>query len=224
MDFDSGLITRYNVCRMVNKQDTKSTTEPIDTNEDVSLPDTPDVVSDDTLEATAQTPSAATPPPDTLQAEIQAARDQMQRMKADFLNARRRLEEDRHRDAIRHQITFITSLLPLCDSFQMALQSKTWESADAAWKQGIEAVHTQLQTVLKQYNVLPIDQVGVPYNPSQHEAIGTEPVSDASKQDTVVHVVQRGYVLLEDQTEHLIRPARVTTGEYTTDASNHSDE
>lgn len=139
--------------------------------------------------------------------------DDSQRARADFLNARKRLENERDLDKIRYRKKHVLELLPLCDSFQMAMaDTEAWEKADESWRKGIEGIHTQLMKILESYNVTAVEPTGQKFNPHQHEAIGTEVTEDETKVDTVISVVQRGYVMKDGHTEETIRPARVTTG------------
>jgi molecular chaperone GrpE len=139
--------------------------------------------------------------------------EESQRAKADFLNARKRLEEERVRDRVRAKKQHVEELLPLCDSFEMAMKDKeAWERADAAWRKGVEGIHNQLQRLLESYQVTVIDPVGEPFDPYRDEAVGTEEVDDKQKIDTVVSVVQSGYEMQVDGTAEVIRHARVTTG------------
>jgi len=139
--------------------------------------------------------------------------DESQRAKADFLNARKRLEEERIRDRVRYQQKHVMEMLPLCDSFQMAMSDKeAWEKADENWRKGIEGIHTQLLKILESYGVKAVDPVGEHFDPHKHEAIGTEEVDDEKLKDTVISVVQRGYEMTHGDTAEIIRPARVTTG------------
>lgn len=135
-----------------------------------------------------------------------------QRAKAEFLNARKRLEEERLKDKMRHKMDHVFELLPLCDSFEMAMSNtEAWEKADKNWRVGVEGINTQLMQILESYNVSLINQTGVTFDPYRHEAIGTEEV-EAEMKDKVIKVVQSGYEMkMGDRTE-LIRPARVTTG------------
>jgi molecular chaperone GrpE len=135
------------------------------------------------------------------------------RARADFLNARKRLDEERARDKVRYRKQHAMELLPLCDSFQMAMSdTEAWEKADKAWRTGIEGINTQLMRLLDSYGVKALDPQGEHFNPHKHEAIGTEIVTDKKLQDTVVSVVQRGYEMTTGDTTEIIRPARVTTG------------
>lgn len=148
-----------------------------------------------------------------LKEEKKQLMDDAQRAKAEFLNIRRRLEEERAHDRVRHQKEHVMQLLPLCDSFQMAIDNnETWEKADAAWRTGVEAIYGQLKQILESYRVTALNPVGEPFNPHKHEAVGTEVVTDEQLQDTVISVVQKGYEMAVGDTKEIIRPARVTTG------------
>ncbi len=139
--------------------------------------------------------------------------DDSQRAKADFLNAKKRLEEDRLRDKVRTKKAHVEELLPLCDSFQMAMSNKeVWEQADEAWRSRIEGIYTQLTRLLDSYGVSEINPSGDEFDPHKHEAVGTEEVSDEKLEDKVISVVQKGYEIKLDGETEMIRPARVTTG------------
>lgn len=142
--------------------------------------------------------------------------EQAQRERADFLNARKRLETERQSDKLRFTKKHAVALLPLCDSFEMAMKDKdAWEKADVSWRKGIDGIYTQLKRLLESYGVHEIDSEGQAFDPRKHEAMGTTPVTDTHKQDTVVSVLQRGYEITLDGMTEVIRPARVTIGEYT---------
>ena len=140
------------------------------------------------------------------------ALEELATVKADFLNARKRLEEDSKRMVERKTIRHMEALLPLADSFHMAMTNKeVWEQADENWRKGIEGINSQLLQILKDNGVVPVDPSGESFDPARHEAIGTTEVEE-DQIDTVVMVMQQGYEMtLGDKTE-LIRPARVTTG------------
>jgi molecular chaperone GrpE len=139
--------------------------------------------------------------------------EDLQRAKAEFLNAKRRLEEEKLRDRERAMLRHAEDLLPLCDSFAMAMNDKdTWEKADKAWRTGIEGIHMQLIKLLQSYGVSKIDAVGEVFDPHRFEAIDTEVVTNEEQVDVVQKVVQEGYEMkIGDRTE-IVRPARVITG------------
>ncbi len=142
--------------------------------------------------------------------------EETQRTKADFLNARKRLEEERFKDRERAVISHVERLLPLCDSFQMAMADKEgWSKADANWRKGVEGIYSQLQSILNSYSVKVVNPVGEDFDPYKHEALSTLPVTDEKQHDKIMVVIQSGYEIQKnDGTTEMIRPARVAIGVY----------
>jgi molecular chaperone GrpE len=139
--------------------------------------------------------------------------EESQRARAEFLNARKRLEEERVQERKRAQRQHVEELLPLCDSFQMAMSNaEVWEKADKSWRTGVEGIHMQLMNILNAYGVKQLDPSGETFDPQKHEAVGTEEVADKKREDAVVSVVQRGYEMTQDGNTYMVRPARVTIG------------
>lgn len=150
--------------------------------------------------------------------EARAAQlEELQRVKADFLNARKRLEEERKADRTRSTITHVEGLLPLCDSFEMAMADReAWEAAPEKWRRGVEGINAQLQALLSTYGVASTAPVtGADFDPEHHEAVGNEQVEDPTMHHKVVKTVQRGYSIDVHGTKRQVRPARVIVGEYT---------
>ena len=136
------------------------------------------------------------------EAKRQALED-LQRTKADFLNSRKRLEEQLERDRERITLRHIEELLPLKDSFDMATQDPAWQEADEKWRRGVEGIYTQLSGLLKNYGVTEIEAEGLPFNPHEHEAVSQE-----GEGQTVIRILQKGY----KRGEVIVRPARVAVG------------
>lgn len=142
--------------------------------------------------------------------------DELQRAKADFLNAKRRLEEERRREYGRTVVGLVEELLPVCDSFHLAMSDKkTWDLADENWRKGIEGIYAQLQNLLNTYNVKEINPAGESFDPNNHEAITSVTVDKKEMHDKVVNVIQLGYQIIQkDGNIDLVRPARVAIGNY----------
>ncbi|MGA2922109.1 MAG: nucleotide exchange factor GrpE [Candidatus Sulfotelmatobacter sp.] len=136
-----------------------------------------------------------------LKAERDSLLDRLARMQAEFENARRRTvkEQQDFRDYAAAEA--IKSLLPVLDSFERALQVK---SEAAEFRNGIDLIYKQLQTVLGKLSLQPIAAKGKPFDPHYHEAI--EMVDTAEAPDhQVIEELQRGYKLKD----RLLRPAMV---------------
>lgn len=135
--------------------------------------------------------------------------DDLQRARADFLNSKRRLEEQLERDRERITNKMLEELLPLIDSFDTALSdTAALDRADDKWRSGITAIHNQLMSFLKSNKVEEIETLGKPFNPHEHEAIANTPVTDHTQADTVVAVLQKGF----KRNDAIIRPAKVAVG------------
>ena len=135
--------------------------------------------------------------------------DDLQRTRADFLNSRKRLDEQLARDRERATDRLIMELLPLADSFDMAmLDRELWEKMDTNLKTGIEAIQAKLSSILKGNNITTISPLGEMFDPNEHEAVSNSQVTDEAEVDKIIAVLQRGYKRNDD----VIRPARVVVG------------
>lgn len=135
--------------------------------------------------------------------EKMQALEELQRNRADFLNARKRAEEQLIRDRERLVIRHIEELLPVIDSFDMAISDPKWVEADEIWRKGVEGIYGQLMTILRNNGVVAISPLGEAFNPHEHEAL-----TDSGSNDTVSVVMQKGY----KRNEEVIRPAKVGVG------------
>lgn len=141
--------------------------------------------------------------------EKQKAQDDLQRARADFLNSRRRLEEQLERDKERATDKILTELITLIDSFDTAMMDKKlWESTDEKWRTGVEAIYAKLLGILSSKNVTATDPLGLPFNPEEHEAVSNTIVEDDAHVDTIMAVLQKGFV----RNGIPLRPAKVVVG------------
>lgn len=135
--------------------------------------------------------------------------EELQRTRADFLNSKRRMEEQLQKDKERANNTIISELLSLADTFDTARSdTETWESVDPKWREGIEAIHSKLSTILQNHNVQELNPKGETFNPEEHEAVSNTIVEDSKEVDTIIEVMQKGY----KRNDEIIRPARVIVG------------
>lgn len=200
---------------MVNKQHNDIVQEDLD----VTTTATDEIVTEPELEETEDFLESKVK---KLQTKLREAEEkqqhyheELQRGKADFLNAKRRLEDERLRDKERAVEQLIERLLPLCDSFHLAKTDKAmWEKADPIWRKGIEGIEAQLMAIMSQYNVTTIDPTGETFDPLRHEALSTEVVPEADRHNTVTTVMQLGYIRTIGNTVSVLRPARVVVAEY----------
>ncbi len=122
--------------------------------------------------------------------------DGWQRVKADFINFKKRSEEEKGEFLKFAREGLITDLLPTLESFHMAFANKeAWEKVDPAWRKGVEHIHTQLSQTLAAYGLSVVDPIGQDFNPNEETSIGTVPTDDATKHHKIAEVLQLGYKL-----------------------------
>ena len=139
--------------------------------------------------------------------------EDLQRAKAEFLNAKKRLEEEKTALVGRTENDCIEKLLPLCDSFKMAMGNQdTWQAVSKEWRTGVESIYGQLQQTLTSYGVTETGKVGENFDPEWHEAMAEEETGDEKAVDKVIKVLQTGYLRDKNNLKTLIRPARVIVG------------
>jgi len=136
-------------------------------------------------------------------AELDAAEhyDAWLRAKADAENIRKRAQIDianAHKYAIEN---FSVELLAVMDSLEAALavENATVEN----FKSGMELTLKQLVTAFEKFNIKVINPQGEKFDPHLHQAMSM--VDSDLPPNTVVHVMQKGYVL----NDRVIRPALV---------------
>ncbi len=142
----------------------------------------------------------------TSNAERQEYLDGWQRLKADYVNYKKREDESKSEFLKFAREGLIGDLLPVLESFHMAFANKeAWAKVDPTWRVGVEYIHTQLLQVLAGHGLTELDPTGLPFNPNEHTSIGTVPTDDASLDHKIAEVAQLGYRLAGK----LIRSPRV---------------
>lgn len=160
---------------------------------------------DDGLAADGQKPSASDQAQEDYRQKAEEYLAQIQRLRADFDNYRKRMmqEQARWRDAAVGE--FIMGLLPVMDNFERALAAASKGGDPASLLQGIQMIHRQLSDTLARAGLQPMEAVGQPFNPNLHEAMMRVESGEGYEVDTVVEEFQRGYIYKGS----VIRPALV---------------
>jgi len=127
-----------------------------------------------------------------------------QRAEADFVNYKRRAEQERA-DATRlANAALIINVLPVLDDLERALASLDIQLIGLTWFDGIRLIYRKLLLVLESAGVSQIEAEGQPFDPRFHEAV----MYGEGEEGKVVAEVQRGYKL----NDRVLRPAMVVVG------------
>lgn len=139
-----------------------------------------------------------------MQAKAEANLAGWQRAQADFINYKRRSEQEKEEMAQFANSVIMLSLLPILDDFERAFVSIPPKLAKMSWVDGISLIERKLWASLEAQGLSPIKALGEPFNPNLHEAMR----QDKGKEGIVIEEVQKGYRL----NERVIRPTMVVVG------------
>ncbi|MBI2767169.1 MAG: nucleotide exchange factor GrpE [Chloroflexi bacterium] len=128
-----------------------------------------------------------------------------QRSAADFINYKRRVEQERGETARFASAALVINLLPVYDDLERAVATVDAHLAGLNWVQGVVAIQRKFANLLQAMDVREISASGEQFDPALHEAVAKQP-GDEGK---ILHVVQKGYRF----GDKVIRPAMVIVGE-----------
>ncbi|MDR6416513.1 nucleotide exchange factor GrpE [Pseudarthrobacter sulfonivorans] len=131
-------------------------------------------------------------------AEAAELKNDLLRLQAEYVNYRKRVERDRAVAGEMAVIGVLNSLLPVLDDVDAARQHGDLTDGPFA------AIATKLETALKTYGLVRIDETGVEFDPTIHEALIQQPGEDIEV-DTVSQVLRSGY----KSGERVLRAAQV---------------
>lgn len=184
------------------KQQEPVTPDPKDTETPVT--ETAQTAEEATPEA-AQEP-APQPEPDPLaeaQAALEKEHDNYLRLAAEYDNYRKRSQKEKDKMFRDGKASAIEKFLPVYDNLSRALEQET---ADAAYKKGVEMTMTGLVEILKKMEVTVYGEPGDIFDPNLHNAV-MHIDDDNYKEGEIVQVFQKGFSL----GDKVIRHAMVQT-------------
>lgn len=139
-----------------------------------------------------------------VQGRFEQLRAQMQR---ETDETRQRLNRAADERARREKADFISALLPVADNLQRAIQAAETGGTVESLLDGVRGTLNNFESALLASGVEPLQAVGQPFDPEQHEAVDTVEV-EPERDGLVTAEYSRGYKI----GERLLRPARVQVG------------
>jgi molecular chaperone GrpE len=164
----------------------------------------PGAASDDIVMSEADLESAEAALMEADLRELAAERDELkgtaQRIQADFENYRKRVARDQAALVGRATERLVEAILPALDALEMAVVSLG--EADEQVRKGVELAVGELTNALERHGLARIADLGVPFDPAQHEAV----MHDEGEGEPIVgDVLRTGYAL----NGRVVRPAMV---------------
>lgn len=118
-----------------------------------------------------------------------AERDAHLRVAAEFDNFRKRTIKEKEASYGNGKADAVARMLPVYDNLERALQQET---ADAAFKKGVEMTMNELVKILTGLGVEIFGQVGDPFDPNLHNAV-MHIESDELEENVIAQVFQKGF-------------------------------
>jgi molecular chaperone GrpE len=171
----------------------------------------PEIPGADQPSADAQVAAAEQPLPEPAE-EAEAAPESdeaarylalAQRTQADFENYRKRAAREAAVAADRGMAKLAKELLPALDHLELALRAAE-EHGGGEFAKGIRQIQDELVGALGRVGIQAYSPKGEPFDPSEHEAMASQPV-EGTEPGTIAEVYQQGYRI----NGTVLRPARV---------------
>jgi molecular chaperone GrpE len=136
-------------------------------------------------------------------------KQQLLRTQADFVNFRRRVEQEREQQARLATWTVVQDIVPILDNLDLTLANMPDSVRSLPWTEGLLLVDRQLRATLERQGLRPIDAVGTIFDPTLHDAIMHEESSEHTDNEIIAEL-RRGYML----NDKVVRPTLVKVAKH----------
>ena len=127
-----------------------------------------------------------------------------QRAQADFVNYKRRSEQEKGLIGEFVSSELMLRLLPILGDLERAFASIPPDVAELSWVDGIRLIERNLRASLGAQGLSSIEAMGESFDPEFHEAVR----QDKGEEGIVIGEVEKGYKLHD----RVIRPSKVVVG------------
>lgn len=133
--------------------------------------------------------------------DLASCEEKLKRSLADFQNLQKKINTDIQNGVNAKIDQFMKNFLPIYDDFNRAKKSMVEENVNVA---GLESVLKNVDSLLSEYGVTPINALGEIFDPNLHEAVSI--VEDPTLDDgTITKEIRKGYI----SQNRVIRPTIV---------------
>ena len=158
-------------------------TEELETTETDTQADTPGEESEEAVPEETDSPAQ----------EQLIPKEQFLRLAAEYDNYRKRTAKEKENLWTDAKADTVQAFLPVYDNLERALKQET---ADEAYKKGVEMTMNQLKEVFAKLGITEIEAQGKPFDPNLHNAVMH--IEDENLgENTVAQVFQAGFMLGE---------------------------
>ena len=130
----------------------------------------------------------------SIQKDAGESKDLAQRAQAELSNFRKRTDDDRINLQRQSNSRLLVKMLPVVDELELAVNHADGKKLSQSWVEGIRLIQRKVAALLQTEGVTKIDAIGAPFNPVEHEAVGTEEDKKFTS-GQIIQVVRNGYRL-----------------------------
>ncbi|MFA5629533.1 MAG: nucleotide exchange factor GrpE [Dehalococcoidales bacterium] len=136
--------------------------------------------------------------------EAETYLENWKRTQADFINYKRRAEQEKEETIKFGNSILLAAILPVLDDLQRALGSVPEDAKNLPWVEGIKLIERKFNSALESQGVKAVKTEGEAFDPKLHEAA----LHVNGEDGIIINELQKGYKLYD----RVIRPAMVTVG------------
>ena len=126
---------------------------------------------------------------ETLKNNLAVQEEKFLRLAAEYDNFRKRSQKEKESAWSDARAETVKAFLPVYDNLERALKQET---ADEAYKKGVEMTMTGLKDILTKLGLEEIPALGEPFDPNVHNAV-MHVEDESAGENTVVEVFQAGF-------------------------------
>lgn len=145
-----------------------------------------------------------------LEKERDEYKERLLRVQAEFNNYLKRTKREMEEFRERAYEGVICDVLYILDNIERALEAAEKGADKESLLEGMRLIHKQFKEVLKRFGVEEVKALYCKFDPNLHEAVMQVDGEEKDKDETVVHEVEKGYLLKGK----LLRPSKVVVCRY----------
>lgn len=137
-----------------------------------------------------------------LETRVSELTEDLQRVRADFENYRKRVEQEREMARASGKVGAIMKLLPVIDNIERAISHTPDDLKENRWAQGVAGLIKNLEKSLESLSLNRIEaSPGTKFDPELHEAIQFDEEAEGDR-EVIAEELQPGYRLGDDVIRH----------------------
>lgn len=138
---------------------------------------------------------------DSKDAQIDELTNTLKRLQAEFENYKKRIDKEYVSNIKNANADLIIELLPVLDSFELALKNGNCENSETIkYQKGLELIYMQLYSTLEDQGLRIIDTKNQRFDPFKHEVLMVKESND--QDDIILQEFQKGYILNDKIIRH----------------------